>query len=121
MIYTGAALPFIWGVAHFLPTRSVVQGFGNISPDNAHIITMEWIIEGAALMFTGIVVAAVTVIDPLHTVSKAVYSISAVFLIILAVISLFTGFRVNFIPFKLCPVIFTISAALITLGWTVLH
>lgn len=121
LIYTGAALPFIWGLAHLFPTRSVVQGFGDISADNKHIITMEWIIEGAALMFTGIVVAVVTAIDPVHAVSKTVYCISAVFLVILAVISLFTGFRINFVAFRLCPVIFTSSAVLITLGWATLH
>ena len=36
-------------------------------------------------------------------------------LIVLALVSLFTGFRVRFFPFKLCPFIFTLSAALI--GW----
>jgi hypothetical protein len=34
----------------------------------------------------------------------------------LALVSLFTGFKVHFLPFKLCPVIFTVSAALILLG-----
>jgi hypothetical protein len=35
---------------------------------------------------------------------------------ILSVISLFTGFKVNFLPYRLCPLIFTGSAILILLG-----
>jgi hypothetical protein len=34
----------------------------------------------------------------------------------LAIVSLFTGYKVNFPPFKLCPFIFTASALLIIIG-----
>ena len=44
------------------------------------------------------------------------YSLSIVALLVLAMISVFTGYRVNFLPFKLCPYIFTGSATLILLG-----
>jgi hypothetical protein len=37
----------------------------------------------------------------------------ALFMIVLAIISLFTGFRVHFLPFKLYPFIFGTSALLI--------
>jgi hypothetical protein len=37
-------------------------------------------------------------------------------LVVLAVVSLFTGFKVAFLPFRLCPVIFGVSAALIVWG-----
>ena len=49
LLYAGAALPLIWGVAHLFPTKNVVAGFGDISLDNKRIITMEWINEAAAL------------------------------------------------------------------------
>ncbi|UCF35888.1 MAG: hypothetical protein JSU96_13770 [Acidobacteriota bacterium] len=117
LIYLGSAMPFLWGVAHLFPTRSVVRGFGDISSDNKNIITMEWIIEGVALMFVGTIVATVTSVDPRATVSSYVYLASAGCLVILAVVSLFTGFRIAFLPFKLCPVIFLSSAVLIWLGW----
>jgi hypothetical protein len=32
------------------------------------------------------------------------------------VVSLFTGFKVNFLPFKLCPVVFTTASVLIVVG-----
>lgn len=121
LIYLGAALPFIWGLAHLFPTKSVVRGFGDISRDNKNIIAMEWIIEGIALIFVGLLVAIITYINPSGPVSEAAYILSSVLLITLAVVSLFTGFRVNFLPFKLCPIIFASSAILITSGWLIIN
>ncbi len=116
LLCLGAGLTGLWGLAHLFPTKSVVRGFGEISADNRHIITMEWIIEGVALIFIGVLVAAVTFIDPVSTISKLIYLLSAVGLMILAVVSLFTGFKVKFLPFRLCPFIFTASALLILFG-----
>ena len=116
LLYIGAALTIIWGIAHLFPTKSVVQGFGDISIDNKHIITMEWIIEGVALMFIGTLVGAVTLVDPDSKVSAVVYALSICGLMALALVSLFTGFRVNFLPYRLCPFIFTASALLIFIG-----
>jgi len=116
LLFTSAALTIFWGVAHLFPTGNVVRGFGEISENNKHIIRMEWIIEGAALIFLGLLVTGVTIIDQAGQVSEFVYILSAVMLIALAVISLFTGYKVNFLPYKLCPIIFTSSAVLIFLG-----
>ena len=77
---------------------------------------MEWIIEGACLIFIGAIVASVTYIDYTSVISKTVYWISFVMLNTLMLISLLTGFKVSFLPFKLCPVIFTTSSVLILLG-----
>ena len=116
LLYLGSGLTVIWGVAHLFPTKSVVQGFGEISIDNKRIMTMEWITEGLALIFIGVLVATVTVIDPSNVVSTAVYFVSVVMLLAMALLSLFTGFKVSFLPFKLCPFIFTASAVLIMIG-----
>ena len=116
LLHLGAGLTVIWGVAHLVPTRSVVAGFGDISIDNKHIIEMEWITEGVALVFIGVLVATVTLIDPLSTVSRAVYLVSAIGIIVLSLVSLFTGFKVRFVPFRLCPFIFSLSAVLILFG-----
>jgi len=121
LLYIGAVLPLAWGISHLFPTRSVVKGFGTLSDDNRNIITMEWIIEGVALIFVGVLVAVITAMDPTHTVSIVVYNVTSGFLLVLAVISLFTGFRIDFLPFRLCPIIFTTSAVLITLGWWMLR
>ena len=118
-LFLGAALTALWGIAHLFPTKSVVKGFGDISFDNNRIITMEWIVEGIALIFMGLLVATVTVIDPSSLVSRAVYILTILGLLVLAIVSLFTGFKVNFVPFKLCPFIFGLSAALVFIGGVV--
>jgi hypothetical protein len=116
LLYIGSALPFIWGVSHLLPTRKVVQGFGEISSNNRRIIAMEWITEGGSLIFVGVLTALITYIDHDSSVSRAIYWTIFIFLNILSLISLFTGFRVSLLPFKLCPFIFSGSSLLILLG-----
>jgi len=115
-LYTAAVFTAIWGVAHLFPTASVVKGFGEISQDNKYIVYMEWITEGIALIFTGLLVGGTTFLGQDTVVSTFVYLLSSFFLIMLALISLFTGFKINFLPFKLCPFIFGLSALLIITG-----
>lgn len=115
--YLGGSITFVWGVAHLFPTKSIVKGFGNISIDNKHIITMEWIIEGIALMFIGIIVIGVTIVDSTSNVSLFIYFSSILALLILTIVSLYTGYKVNFLPFKLCPFLFSSSAILIFVGY----
>jgi hypothetical protein len=115
-IYVGSVLTIIWGIAHLFPTKSVVKGFGDITNDNKQIITMEWLIEGVFLIFIGLLCAGSAFLDHLSMISNYVFIFSALFLVILAIISLFTGFKVNFLPFKLCPLIFSLSAILILMG-----
>jgi len=73
LLYLGSALPLVWGASHLLATKSVVKGFGDISLDNRRIITMEWIVEGVALIFIGVLTASVTCSDRTGMVSTIVY------------------------------------------------
>lgn len=116
LIFVAAAVTTVWGIAHLFATRGVVAGFGELSADNRRIITMEWIVEGVALLSTAAYVAAVTVLDSGASASNAVYAVAVVTLAALAIVSLFTGFRVAFLPFRLCPLIFTVAAVLIAVG-----
>jgi hypothetical protein len=116
LVYIAAALTGAWGVAHLYATRGVVAGFGALTADNRRIITMEWIVEGVALVSLGSLVAAVTAVDRSSAVSSAAYVIAIATLAGLAIVSLFTGFRVAFLPFRLCPFIFGASAVLIAAG-----
>jgi hypothetical protein len=116
LLYLAALLLVGWGIAHLFPTRNVVKGFGDISLDNRRVITMEWINEGAALIFIGLLTAAVTIVDPTSMVARTVHWLIVVMLNALSIISLFTGFKVNFLPYRLCPIIFTGSSILILLG-----
>lgn len=116
LTYAASFLLLGWGMAHVFPTRNVVRGFGDISIDNKRIITMEWITEGVALVFIGLLVGITTYLDGTSLLSKAVYSSTIVVLNVLSVVSMFTGFRNSFIAFKLCPIIFTGSSVFIAVG-----
>ena len=116
LLYIAGALTFLWGISHLFPTTNVVRDFGNISFDNKMILTMEWITEGMTLIFLGLLTAIVTMIETKSRLSSTIYVSIAGMLFALAILSLFTGFRVNFLPFKLCPVIFSTSAILILIG-----
>ena len=117
LIILGSLLIIIWGTAHLLPTSSVVNGFGNISIDNIRIIQMEWINEGLTLIFIGLLVSLVTIFGNTVTITKKiVYITSAIMLFSMAILSLFTGFKIDFIPFKVCPIIFSVSGVFILQG-----
>lgn len=116
LLYISSAMTGLWGVAHLFATRGVVTGFGDLSTDNRRIITMEWIAEGIALISTAAFVAVAAAIQPQALVSSAVYVVAICTLVLLAVVSLFTGFKIAFLPFRLCPFIFTVSAGMIAWG-----
>jgi uncharacterized membrane protein YwaF len=116
LIYASGILTLLWGIAHLFPTAGVVRGFGDISSDNKLIITMEWIVEGLTLIFLGVLAIVITKTDTESKLAKNVYILLVGMLFSLAILSLFTGFRVKFLPFKLCPIIFSVSAILIIIG-----
>jgi hypothetical protein len=105
---------FVWGAAHVAATRGVVAGFGELSPDNRKIITMEWIAEGLALCFVGALVYVARVF--LGGAGRVVYLASAAFLLVMAALSSFTGARTSVLPMKLCPFVKTATAAAFILG-----
>jgi hypothetical protein len=117
LLIIGSISVIIWGIAHLFPTKAVVKGFGDISPDSKNILKMEWITEGFSLIFTGTLVLLVTIIGENENITSEIVCIaSSVFLFSMAILSLLTGFKVNFLPYKLCPIIFSISGILILTG-----
>lgn len=116
LLYFAAAVIGVGGFAHLVATRGVVTGFGELTPDNRRIITMEWTFEGVTLISLGMLVALVTVVDATSAASSAAYAVTIATLLGLAFVSLLTGFRAAFLPFRLCPFIFGAAAALITAG-----
>jgi hypothetical protein len=52
LVYAAAILVSLWGVAHLVPTRSVVAGFGSISLDSRRVLTMEWMAEGLTMLLS---------------------------------------------------------------------
>jgi phosphoglycerol transferase MdoB-like AlkP superfamily enzyme len=117
LLYIGSAVITLWGIAHIIPTKPVVNGFGSISQDNRRIITMEWIAEGLTLCFIGVLVFLVTILtDAQNQAAIIAYRASAVMLVIMAGLTLFTGARTKVIPIKICPFVKTAVAILFLLG-----
>lgn len=117
LLYIGALIITFWDAAHIFMTKKVVGDFKLKSIDDRRILTMEWIAEGFTLCFLGILVIFVTFLGGTENpVSIIVYRSSALMLIIMAVLSLFTGARTPAIPYKICPPLFMTVATLYFLG-----
>jgi len=117
LLYIGSIVITLWGIAHLFPTKAIVKGFGDISRDNRLIIAMSWIGEGLALIYVGVLVLILVIFTDIYNpVSIIVFRASAVMLIILSLVSLFTGARTSIIPNKICPFIKTTCAILFILG-----
>jgi hypothetical protein len=117
LLYVGAGVITLWGIAHIIPTKSVVSGFGQISQDNKRIITMEWIAEGLTLCFIGLLVLFVTLWGgSQNSVSIIVYRTSAAMLVVMAILTASTGARTSILPIKICPAVKIAVAILFSLG-----
>jgi len=120
LVISGAVISIVWGIAHIVPTKNVVNGFGKLSRDNKLIITMEWIAEGLTLIFVGaltLVVALLIGVD--NPVSRIVFLSVAIMLLAMATLTLFTGARSSIVPIKICPAVKTIASMLILIGGVV--
>ncbi len=117
LLYIGSVVIILWGIAHIVPIKSVVSGFGAISEDNKRVITMEWIAEGLTLCFIGVLVLLVTILAGSgNQVAFIVYIVSAVMLIVMAGLTAVTGARTAIVPIKICPAVKTTVAVLFLLG-----
>jgi hypothetical protein len=113
-LYLGSGIITLWGIAHLIPTRAIVKGFGEISRDNRLIITMDWIVEGLTLIFIGLLVFFVTLIaGPSSVGSRIVYRLCFGMLVVLALLSFFSGARTSIVPMRICPFVKLLVAALL--------
>ena len=116
LLAVGSAIPILWGIAHIIPTRAVVAGFGELSPDNRRILTMEWVAEGLALVFLGVLPGLMLLTGATSGAGLVVIRAVAVMLLVMAFWTRVTGARTSSVPMKLCPVVKTIAAACLLAG-----
>jgi hypothetical protein len=117
LLYLGAGVLFVWGVAHIIPTRNVVAGFGPLSEDNRINITMEWVAEGLALAFVGALVALVTAAGGANEpVGAIVVWVVVAFCIIMGGWTFIIGRRSSILPIRLCPLVLAMAAILLVAG-----
>jgi len=109
-----ASLVALWGLAHAIPTRPVVAGFGAISTDNRRVITQEWLAEALSMWFIAAVVFTVTGVAGAGTpAANAIYLACAVMLGAVETLTAVTGARTPIIWFKICPALLGSAAALL--------
>ncbi len=120
LLYLGGAIVLAWGIAHIAPTSAVVKSFGPLSSDSRRIITMEWVAEGLALAFLGVLVIVIAFASGTgDATALLVYRLSAGALLVFALWTLIAGFRTSVLPIRLCPAVLTAAAILIVIGSTV--
>jgi hypothetical protein len=104
LLYIAAAILIVWGVAHIVPTSNVVAGFGPLSKDNRINITMEWVAEGLALVFVGLLVLLVTITaGPNDPVASLVMWAVAGFCIVVGAWMFIIGCHSSIALIRLCP------------------
>ena len=113
LLYLASAILQVWVTAHLVPTRNIIKDFGDISRDNQRIVAMEWVNEGLTLVYMGILIITVTALE---NAARAVYIVTFGMLNAMSILSLLTGFRIKFLPFRLCPIVFTTTSILIIIG-----
>lgn len=117
LLYIGSVVIILWGISHIIPTRPIVNGFGELSADNRKILTMEVVAEGLTLIFLGVLPLLVTILAGSRGSNvKIVYIACAVMLLLMALLTAVTGARTPTIWYKICPVVKTGVAILFILG-----
>jgi len=78
---------------------------------------MEWLAEGVAMIYMGVLALLVTAIaDRSAIASLVVYFTTATALIVMAILGWLTYARTPIIPMKLCPWIQSLSALILIAG-----
>jgi len=117
LLYIGSIVIILWGIAHIIPTKAIVNGFGEISEDNRKVLTMELIAEGLTLIFLGVLPLLVTLsVGVQDRTAGIVYLACAVMLLVMAILTGMTGASTSTIWYKLCPAIKTVVAVLFILS-----
>ncbi len=113
LAYIAAALIAVWGVAHAVPTKRVVDSFAPITADNRRVLTQEWLAESLTMWGMAALVVAVTATAADIQVTAIVFRVVAGLLVALAVLTALTGARTPVVWFKVCPALLATSAALL--------
>jgi len=103
----------LWGIAHAIPTRKVVAGFGPISRDNRRILIQEWLAEALTMWGLAALVIVTTAVAAQSTVAAWVYRLVAGLLIGLGILTGLTGARTPVIWFKICVALLVVSTAML--------
>lgn len=113
LAYLAAVLIGLWGVARVIPIGQVVAGFRPTSRDNRLVITQEWLAKALTMRGLAILVIVSTATSA-DTSTNWVYPVTAILLVVIALLTALTGVRTRVVWFKICPIVVGASAALLT-------
>jgi hypothetical protein len=117
LAYISAAVITAWGAAHAIPTGQVLAGFSPITPDNRRVIQQEWLAEAITMWGLAAVIIAATATGGAATDTRAwVYRAVSALLVALAALTALTGARTPVIWFKICPVLLSLTAAMLLIA-----
>lgn len=117
LIYCGAGIIMLWGIAHIIPTKAILNGFGTISADNRKVLSMGIIAEGLFLIFLGVLpLVAVLTGNSANNAANYIVIACAVMIFILAVLTLVTGAQTKTTWYKFCPAVKILVFILYILG-----
>lgn len=117
LIAAGGASALVWGVAHIVPVKAVVRSFEPLGADERRILTMEWVAEGLALVFLGVLILALDGAGGRgEPAGRLALSLVAAFLLVMALWTRLTGARTSSVPIRACPYVKTAAAALVAAG-----
>ena len=113
----GGLISIVWGIAHLVPTRTIVEMFGAISEENKRVIAMSWIAEGISLIFIGVVVClTVAIAGTENDGTRVVTWCAAGAMFSFVVVNLFTGFKSSIAPIKACVFVDGVAGVLFLVG-----
>ena len=114
LVYVAGSIVAVWGVAHAVPTRSVLAGFAPVTADNRRIVLQEWLAEALTMWGIAAVVIAATAAGGADAAARWwVYRAAAGLLAALGALTALTGARTSVVWFKICPVLLAGAAALL--------
>ena len=104
LLSLGAILILSCGSIHIFLTKSIINGFNNMSEENKKVTFMEWIVEGLTLYFISILVLFITLSGLSEEfVSKVLFGASFVLLLIMTILSLMTVINLRIDDLTLQP------------------
>ena len=114
LAYVAAVVVAAWGVAHVVPTRQVVAGFGPVSADNRRIIVQEWLAEAFTMWGVAAMVIAATAAGGADDRRAGLgVPVAAALLVALGVLTVLTGARTPVVSSSRCPVVMAGAAVLL--------
>jgi hypothetical protein len=113
LAYIAAIAVGLWGIAHAAPTRQVLAGFAPITGDNRRVLLQEWLAEAITMWGISTQIIVITAVGSGAPATVWLYRVTAGLLLALAVLTGLTGARTPVVWFKICPVLLTVSAALL--------